>query len=198
MQSHLHAFCGWLGEATQHAHEAKRSRDGWSVMAVTRRSQMRSHAREIRARAASSMPPPAALPAPSAERRGGERSRNTKSRATKTIGWYPCLLLRRPPRVSLPIRASRRATRVWSKNSSGDSPTRSRRFAVVITQEPTQSLAALHRPLATNVRIPREQQDIALPLMIPLGMEMLDVFAQRLPQGALPEENHLGQALLLH
>jgi len=36
----------------------------------------------------------------------------------------------------------------------------------------TPSLAALHRPLATNVRVPREQQEIALPLMIRLGMEM--------------------------
>jgi hypothetical protein len=41
----------------------------------------------------------------------------------------------------------------------------------------------------------REQQDVALPLMIPLGMVMLDIFAQRPPQGALAKQNHLGQAL---
>jgi hypothetical protein len=35
-------------------------------------------------------------------------------------------------------------------------------------------------------------------LMIPLRMEMLDIFAQRPPQGALTKEYHLGQALLLH
>jgi hypothetical protein len=69
---------------------------------------------------------------------------------------------------------------------------------MVITQEPTQSLAALHRSFTTNVRIPREQQDIALPLRIPLGMEMFDIFAQRSPQRALTEKNELGQALLLH
>ena len=68
----------------------------------------------------------------------------------------------------------------------------------VIAQEPTQSLAALHRPLAVDVCIAREQQDVVLPLMIALSMVMLDVFAQGAPQGALAEEDHLGQALLLH
>jgi hypothetical protein len=43
---------------------------------------------------------------------------------------------------------------------------------------------------------PREQQDVALPLMIPFGMVMLDIFAQGSPQGALAKENHLGQALV--
>jgi hypothetical protein len=42
-------------------------------------------------------------------------------------------------------------------------------------------LATLHGLLATNVRTPREQQDIALPLVISLSMEMLDVFAQCAP-----------------
>ncbi len=69
---------------------------------------------------------------------------------------------------------------------------------MVVTQEPTQSLAALHRSFTTNVRIPREQQDIALPLVISLSVEMLDIFAQRPPQRALTEKNELGQALLLH
>jgi hypothetical protein len=77
-------------------------------------------------------------------------------------------------------------------------PAPSRRFAMVITQEPAQSLAALHRPLTTNVRIPREQQDVALPLVISLSVEMLDIFAQRPSQRTLTEEHHLGQALLLH
>jgi hypothetical protein len=77
-------------------------------------------------------------------------------------------------------------------------PARSRRFAMVITQEPAQSLAALHGPLTTNVRIPREQQDIAPPLVVSLSVEMLDIFAQCPSQRALTEENHLGQALLLH
>ena len=61
---------------------------------------------------------------------------------------------------------------------------------MVIAQEPTQSLAALHRPLAVTSPIPREQQDIALPLMIPLSMVMLDILAQRPPQRALSKEDH--------
>src|SRR5258707_15621690 len=36
---------------------------------------------------------------------------------------------------------------------------------MVITQQAAQSLAALNRPVAAGVCIPREQQDIALPLM---------------------------------
>jgi len=66
---------------------------------------------------------------------------------------------------------------------------------MIVAQKPTQSLVAPHRPLAVAVRIPGKQQDVALPLVIPLGMEMLDILAQR--QGALAEENYLGQALLL-
>jgi len=34
--------------------------------------------------------------------------------------------------------------------------------------------------------------------MIPLGMVMLDVFAQRPPQGALTKENDLRQTLILY
>ncbi len=74
---------------------------------------------------------------------------------------------------------------------------RSRRPLIVIAQKPTQSLAAPHRPLAVAVHIPRKRQNIALPLVIPLGMEMLDIVAQRPPQGALAEEDYLGQALHL-
>ena len=62
---------------------------------------------------------------------------------------------------------------------------------MVITQESTQSLAALNRPVAADVRTPREQQDIALPLVIPLGMEMFDIFAQGSPQGAVCIENFI-------
>jgi hypothetical protein len=58
-------------------------------------------------------------------------------------------------------------------------------------QESTQSLAALHRPLAVDVCIAREQQDVVLPLMIALSMVMLDTLSA--PQGAVPEEDHLGQ-----
>jgi hypothetical protein len=56
---------------------------------------------------------------------------------------------------------------------------------MVITQEPAQPLAALNMPVAAGVCPPREQQDIALSLVIPLDMKMFDIFVQRPPQGAL-------------
>jgi hypothetical protein len=72
------------------------------------------------------------------------------------------------------------------------------RLLMVIAQEPTQSLAAFHGALAENVSVAREQQDIALTLMIPLSMEIFEIFAEGALQGALTDENHLGQQLLLH
>jgi hypothetical protein len=67
---------------------------------------------------------------------------------------------------------------------------------MIVAQKPTQSLAAPHWPLALPIRHPRKQQDVALPLVIPLGMEMVDIVAERPLQGALAEEDYLGQALL--
>src|SRR5450830_562328 len=76
---------------------------------------------------------------------------------------------------------------------------------MVITQEPTQPLATLHRLLTTLHRLlttrfrdPAEQQDVGLALMIPLGMVMHNIFVQRPPQRALTKENELRQTLLLH
>src|SRR5215510_13039629 len=48
---------------------------------------------------------------------------------------------------------------------------------MVITQEPAEALTALHGLFAADVLVSREQQDIALPLMIPLSMVMLDILA---------------------
>jgi hypothetical protein len=73
----------------------------------------------------------------------------------------------------------------------------SRRLLMIIAQKPTQSLAAPHWPLTLPIRRLRKQQDISPPLMIPLGMEMVDIVAQRPPQRALAEEDHLAQAFLL-
>jgi len=73
----------------------------------------------------------------------------------------------------------------------------SRRLTMIVAQEPTQSLATMHRPLAAAVRVPRKQQDVALPLVVPLGMEMVDIVVQRPPQRALAEQDHLRQALFL-
>ena len=72
------------------------------------------------------------------------------------------------------------------------------RLSMVIAQEPAQSLAAPDGSIAVAVRVPRKQQDVTLPLVIPLSMEILGVFAERPPQRALAKEDHLGQALLLH
>jgi hypothetical protein len=65
---------------------------------------------------------------------------------------------------------------------------------MVITQESAQSLAALHGLLVADLRVTREQQDVAFPLMIPLGMVMFEIFPQDPSQGALAKENHLAQA----
>jgi len=49
-----------------------------------------------------------------------------------------------------------------------------------------------------DVPIPREQQDIALALVIALGMVVFDIFLEGPSQRTLAKEDHLGQALLLH
>ena len=77
-------------------------------------------------------------------------------------------------------------------------PANSRSFLMVISQEPTQWLAASHRSTSTRLRVTRKQQDVGLPLVVPLNMVMLDVFTQCTSQGALTKENDLRQALLLY
>jgi hypothetical protein len=69
---------------------------------------------------------------------------------------------------------------------------------MIITQEPTQSLVALHGPPVVDVPIPREQQDIALALVITLGMVVFDIFLENPAQRMLAKEDQLGQALLLN
>ena len=51
---------------------------------------------------------------------------------------------------------------------------RSRRLLMIRAQQATPSLAALHG--AMDACITREQEDIAPPLMIALGMIMFDAF----------------------
>jgi hypothetical protein len=67
---------------------------------------------------------------------------------------------------------------------------------MVITQQAAQPLAALNRPLAAGVCTPRKQQDIALPLVIPFGMEVFDIFSQRAPQRALTDSQLLAQKIV--
>jgi hypothetical protein len=62
---------------------------------------------------------------------------------------------------------------------------------MIIAQEPTQSLTAPHWSLALAICRPPKQKDVARPLVIPLGMEMVDIVAQRPPQRPLAEEDHL-------
>jgi hypothetical protein len=49
---------------------------------------------------------------------------------------------------------------------------------MIITQEPTQPLAALHRPPEADVPILRQQQNIALALVIALSMVVIDIFIE--------------------
>jgi len=70
-------------------------------------------------------------------------------------------------------------------------------LTMIVAQKPAQSLAATAPPLAAAVHIRGNSRMLPLPLVIPLRMEMVDVFAQRPPQRALAEEDHLGQELLL-
>jgi hypothetical protein len=49
---------------------------------------------------------------------------------------------------------------------------------MIVTQHTAQSLTALNRTVTAGVRVAREQQDIILPLVIPYGMIMLDIFTE--------------------
>ena len=75
-------------------------------------------------------------------------------------------------------RLPRSPSRIAQNRSFGIEPlgVRSRRLLMVIAQEPTQSLPALNRlRLVADIRITREQQDVILALVIPLGMIMLAI-----------------------
>src|SRR5262249_25657196 len=72
----------------------------------------------------------------------------------------------------------------------------SRRLSMIVAQKPTQSLVASDWPLALASPWPRNQQDVALPLVVPLGMEVFDIVNQCSPQRPLAEQDHPGQALL--
>ena len=69
---------------------------------------------------------------------------------------------------------------------------------MVITQEPTQPLATLQGAPGVHVPIPREQQNIALALVITLSMVVINIFIEGPSQRTLAKEDHLGQALILH
>ena len=59
---------------------------------------------------------------------------------------------------------------VWSKNSCGRS--------VVELQEAPETLAASHGPVLAHL-LARKEEEVALPLVVPLAVEVFDVRAQR-------------------
>ena len=69
---------------------------------------------------------------------------------------------------------------VWSKNSCG--------LSLVVFQESTQPFATLNWALTLSALAGRrKEQDIALPLMIPLVMVMFTILFQHVPESALPQ-----------
>jgi hypothetical protein len=63
-------------------------------------------------------------------------------------------------------------------------------FTVVVPQQPTQSFLAVEWPFALpHMTRHRQEQRIALALMIPLVMIMQVVLGKRMPQGVFPKEN---------
>ena len=59
--------------------------------------------------------------------------------------------------------------RVWSKNSCGRS--------VVELQEATETLAASHGPVLAHL-LARKEEEVVLPLVIPLAVDVFDIRAQ--------------------
>src|SRR5215831_21423383 len=71
---------------------------------------------------------------------------------------------------------------VWSKNSCG--------FARVVFQEAPEPFATLHRACTFMVLADRrKEQDVALTLMIPLGMKMLEILRQYMVERRFPEQD---------
>ena len=67
---------------------------------------------------------------------------------------------------------------------------------MIVAYKPAQPFAAAHGALALLAGHSRKQQDVALSMVIPLGMEVFNLVAQHPPQGAFTEQDQLRQALL--
>src|SRR5207237_1788672 len=79
---------------------------------------------------------------------------------------------------------------VWSKNSCS--------LTLVVFQQSPKPFATLHWTLTRCAWADhREEQDIALALMIPLVMIMFDILRQRMAERRFPKEDHPREALLL-
>jgi predicted PurR-regulated permease PerM len=74
----------------------------------------------------------------------------------------------------------------------------SRRFSVVVPQKSAEPLATSDSPRTMPYSNGGKQQDVAFALMIALSVEVRNVFGECSPQGALTEQNQLGQTLLFH
>jgi hypothetical protein len=68
---------------------------------------------------------------------------------------------------------------------------------MIVAQETSQSLATSRRPSALSSHRPRKLQQVTLRLMVPLGMEAVDILAQRPSLRPLAKQDHPGKALLL-
>src|ERR1700730_2232572 len=74
----------------------------------------------------------------------------------------------------------------------------SRRLSVVVPQKSAEPLATSDSPRTMPYSNGGKQQDVAFALMIALSVEVRNVFGECSPQGALTEQNQLGQTLLFH
>ena len=74
----------------------------------------------------------------------------------------------------------------------------SRRFPVVVLQDPTESLPALDRPIGVGVGRQRGEQLVAQPLVVSFSVIMHDVLREKVAEMSLAEGNDAMQALGLH
>jgi hypothetical protein len=75
-----------------------------------------------------------------------------------------------PAEIRVLDRELQRLLVVWSKTSCGRS--------VVELQEATETLAASHGPVLAHL-LARKEEEVVLPLVIPLAVEVFDIRAQR-------------------
>lgn len=63
--------------------------------------------------------------------------------------------------------------------------------AVILAKKRAQSFVTLQRPLAMMICVPRKNQDVTLPLVIFLGMEMVDVSLRARRNERSPKQDYL-------
>jgi len=73
-----------------------------------------------------------------------------------------------------------------------------RRFSMVVAEHPAESLTAAHAPDGLGRAGQGRDDRVAESLVIPLGVVVRDVLANRTSQGVLTEEDHPVEALRLY